>query len=82
VLDLYKWLANEVLHMLLSLVIIAVIIGAAVWWLLPGKKRPSPPLGRCADGTNCRAFLPHNSYDLKTAVPPPMCATCPFVNRM
>ena len=73
--------ADELLRILVSLIITVAFIGAAVWFLLPGKKRPSPPLGRCADGTNCRAVLPHDRYDLKTAVPPPMCATCPFVNR-
>jgi hypothetical protein len=75
-----------------NLVVLA-FLGGIAWWLVSDlrkspRRRPNGPRGPCVNGTNCRAFLPRGvSWDHKTGSyrqnenVPPMCATCPFVNR-
>jgi hypothetical protein len=81
-------LVDTLLTIVLVVIFAAAIIGAAVWFTPPPRgptgRKPHPPFrGQCVDGTNCRAFLPHNIVDrqIDSPAPPPMCATCPYAQR-
>jgi hypothetical protein len=78
---LIEWLTGA----LFGLVVLAIVIGGAVWLILRPMSyqyRPRMPKGKClCDGTNCKGILPKPGYTKKMAVPPRVCRDCPFVKR-